>query len=69
MAEKRIKFTVKKNGGGAFSVETQSGFVGAECEQTIETFIGALDAKTEDGGDKDDRYRNKDIEALIDRLG
>ena len=31
MSEKRIKFTVKKNGGGAFKVETE-GFTGSSCD-------------------------------------
>ena len=68
MAERRMKFIIKKNGGGAFTVETKDGFVGAQCENEVETFIGAIGAKVVNSGDKDERYYNKDIDTFVDRL-
>lgn len=68
MSEKRVVFTVKKNGGGAFSVETKDGFVGAQCEQEVEAIIGNLGAKVTDGGDNDGRYLNDDPNVLVDTI-
>jgi hypothetical protein len=68
MAEKRITFTVKKNGGGDFTVKTNSGFVGSQCETEIEAFVGALGAKVNDGGDTDDREMERDANAIVEHM-
>lgn len=68
MSEKRIAFTVKKDGGGVFTVETKEGFVGAQCEQTVEALIGSLGAKAVDGGDKEERYLADDPNVLVDTI-
>lgn len=68
MSEKRIKFVVEKDGGGAFSVETMDGFVGAQCEQTVEALIGSLGTKAIDGGDKKERYFNQDPNVFVNTI-
>lgn len=68
MSEKRIAFTVKKDGGGAFTVETKDGFVGSQCETAVEAIIGSLGAKAVDGGDKEERYYNNDPNVLVDTI-
>lgn len=67
-AEKRIKFTVKKNGGGAFTVETGTGFVGNQCENEVEAFVSALGANVTDGGDTEYREQERDASAIVERL-
>lgn len=68
MSEKRIKFTVMKDGGGAFTVETGEGFVGTQCETAVEAVIGSLGAKAVDGGDKEERYHTEDPNVLVDSI-
>lgn len=68
MSEKRLKFTVQKDGGGAFTVETKDGFVGAQCETAVEAIIGSLGAKAIDGGDKEGRYFDNDPNVLVDTI-
>lgn len=68
MAEKRMIFTVKKDGGGKFEVKTAGGFVGTQCENEVEAFVSALGAKVTDGGDTDDREMERDANAIVERL-
>ena len=68
MAEKRIKFTVKKNGAGAFTVETKDGFVGADCTTELEAIIGGIGAKVTSQGDKEEMYQEKPVDAWVDRI-
>jgi len=68
MSEKRIVFTVQKNGSGAFTVETKDGFVGTQCDTAVEAIIGGLGAKVTDGGDKDERYLAEDPNVLVDTI-
>lgn len=68
MSEKRLTFTVKKDGGGAFTVETKEGFVGSQCETAVEAVIGSLGAKATDGGDKEERYLSQDPNVLVDTI-
>jgi hypothetical protein len=68
MAEKRITFTVKKDGGGQFEVRTGEGFVGAQCENEVEAFVSALGARVTDGGDTDERTMERDANAIVERL-
>lgn len=65
--EKRIKFTVKKNGGGAFKVETSGGFVGTQCETEVEAIVGSLGAKVVDGGEKEHELE-RDASAIVKHL-
>lgn len=65
MATQKIKFTVKKNGGGAFKVETMEGFTGTSCENTVDQILVSVGAKTQDSGNKDDQYKNNDPIAWV----
>lgn len=68
MAEKRMTFTVKKNGGGAFTVKTGDGHVGSQCEAEVEAIIGALGADVIDGGDTPERFMERDASAMVDMI-
>ena len=68
MAEKRMTFTVKKNGGGAFTVKTGEGFVGSQCEAEVEALIGAIGAQVTDGGDTPERTMERDASAMVDMI-
>ena len=65
--DREMKFIVKKNGGGSFRVETK-GFTGTQCESAVEAVVGALNAKTVDQGDTDERWLNNDPNVLVDSI-
>ena len=67
MSEKRIKFTVKKNGGGAFKVETE-GFTGSSCDTAVDGIIASVGGRVTDGGDKEERYHVDDPSAFVDAV-
>jgi len=68
VAEKRLTFTVKKNGGGDFTVKTSGGFVGSQCDTEVEAFVGALGATVTKGGDTDDREMERDANAIVEHM-
>lgn len=66
MTTREVKFTIKKNGGGKFKVETMGGFTGTSCDTTVNQILAHVGGvTTEKSGHKEDRYKQSNPLAWV----
>lgn len=64
---KKVKFIIDNEGN--FTAETLEGFSGTSCENTLDEIVASIGgAKLIDEHDRDDKYKNDDIEQFISSL-
>lgn len=64
MEEKRLKITIGTDGN--YKIQTLSGFVGNQCEQTIDEITASVGGKKTGEGDTDDKYKTHDPSVFAD---
>lgn len=64
--EKRLKIVIDK--AGNLSIETKQGFIGNQCQQTIDTVMAAVGGTCMEERPTDDMFKNDDPSAFANNF-